>query len=121
VVEAALGLWEQALLTSMPVERRSGYMAGMLQYAAEKATQLLPRYRSAGAPPQKGQYRYCVKESEDGTCWIAPEPDGDVLKIIGPKGDDLGLGFTLRQGATLEEAHELAACMNRWIADIMLF
>lgn len=33
VVEAALGLWEQALLTSMPVERRSGYMAGVLQYA----------------------------------------------------------------------------------------
>jgi hypothetical protein len=33
VVEAALGLWEQALLTSMPVARRSGYMARRLEYA----------------------------------------------------------------------------------------
>jgi hypothetical protein len=33
VVEAALGLWEQALLTSMPVERRSGYQAHTLEYA----------------------------------------------------------------------------------------
>ena len=33
MVEAALGLWEQALLTSMPVERRSGYMARMVEYA----------------------------------------------------------------------------------------
>jgi hypothetical protein len=32
VVEAALGLSEQALLTSMPVERRSGYYSSMLEY-----------------------------------------------------------------------------------------
>ena len=72
-------------------------------------------------PPQKGQYRYSVKDREDGTFWIFPEPAGDVLKIVGPKGDELGLGFTLRHGTTFKEACELAVCMNRWIADITLF
>ena len=33
VVEAALGLWEQQLLTGMPAARRSGYMARMVEYA----------------------------------------------------------------------------------------
>ena len=65
-------------------------------------------WRFPGTQPQKAQYCYCVKDRKEGSFWIFPEPAGDVLKIIGPKGDDLGLGFTLRQGATLEEAHELA-------------
>jgi hypothetical protein len=42
VVEAALGLWEQALLTSTPVARRSGYMACRLEYAVV-ITQQPPR------------------------------------------------------------------------------
>jgi len=41
-----------------------------------------------GVAPQRGQYRYTVKEREDGTPWIAGEPSGDMLKIIGTEGDD---------------------------------
>jgi hypothetical protein len=56
-----------------------------------------------------------------GLFWIFPEPAGDTLKILGLKGDELGLGFSLRPGTTFEEACELAECINRWIADITLF
>jgi hypothetical protein len=45
LVEAALGLWEQALLTSMPHERRSGYMAGVLQYAVVTTPPTAPQSR----------------------------------------------------------------------------
>jgi hypothetical protein len=74
-----------------------------------------------GVERQRGQYRFTVKEKEDGTPWIAGEPVGDTLKIIGPKGDDLEIGFMLRPGTTIQQAHEVARCMNNWIVDTVLF
>jgi hypothetical protein len=32
VIEAALGLWEQSLLTSMPPDRRSAYLVNIVEY-----------------------------------------------------------------------------------------
>ena len=74
-----------------------------------------------GVAPQRGQYRYTVKEREDGTPWIAGEPSGDMLKIIGTEGDDLNIGFTLRPGATLEDARNIAKFMNDRIVDAVLY
>jgi len=79
----------------------------------------------SGVEPQRGQYRYTVKEREDGSPWIATEPAGVSLKIIGTNGSDLQIGFTLRPSTTLEEAHKvartLARCMNDSIAEISLY
>jgi hypothetical protein len=36
----------------------------------------------------------------EGEPWIAGEPAGDRLKIIGTKGNDLEIGFTLRPWTT---------------------
>jgi hypothetical protein len=75
---------------------------------------------STGVEPQRGQYRYTVKEMADGTPWLFGEPVGDTLKIVGTKGDDLHIGFYLRPGATLEDAHRVAKCMNDWLLDTVL-
>jgi hypothetical protein len=74
-----------------------------------------------GVEQQRGQYRYVVKETADGTPLIVGEPFGTPLSIVGTKGDDLGVGFTLRPGMTIEEAREIAKCVNRWIVDIVLY
>jgi hypothetical protein len=75
---------------------------------------------SSGVEPQRGQYRYVVKETADGTPWILGEPFGNTLKIVGTNGNDLHIGFYLRPGATLEDAHRVAASMNDWIVDTVL-
>jgi hypothetical protein len=46
-----------------------------------------------------GRYRFTVKETADGTPWLAAEPAGE--KIEGLYGL---LGFKLEKGTTLEEA-----------------
>ena len=76
---------------------------------------------SAGSIAHNGQYRYTVKESEDGKPWIAGEPIGDTIEIVGDDGEDLEIGFTLRPGATLDDAEKLAKYMNEWIADTLLW
>ncbi len=81
----------------------------------------LSHFFTAGVEPQRGDYRYKVAEKEDGTPWIAGEPAGSPLKIIGTKGNDLGIGFTLRPGTTYQQAQEVAKYMNTWIVDIVLF
>jgi hypothetical protein len=73
-----------------------------------------------GVEPQRGQYRYTVKESADRSPWIAGEPAGAPLKIVGTKGDDLGIGFNLRPGTTIKDAQKVAKFMNEWIVDIVL-
>jgi hypothetical protein len=73
-----------------------------------------------GVEPQRGQYFYAVKETGEGVPWIAGEPAGDRLKIIGTKGNDLEIGFTLRPGTTHEQARKVAKCMNDWIVDTVL-
>jgi hypothetical protein len=74
-----------------------------------------------GVERQRGQYLYAVKEREDGTPWIAGEPAGDTIKIVGTKGDDLEIGYTLRPGTTIEQARMVAKCMSDWIVDVVLY
>jgi hypothetical protein len=75
----------------------------------------------AGVERQRGQYRYTVTEWADGRPWIAGEPAGTPLTIIGTDGEDLQIGFTLRSGTTYEEAKRVANFMNDWMVDIMLW
>jgi len=77
-------------------------------------------FHLTGVERQRGQYSYRVKETADGTPWIAGEPAGDPLKIIGTDGSDLEVGFTLRPGTTYQEALEVAKCTNEWIAEIVV-
>jgi hypothetical protein len=65
IVEAAVGLWEQALLTHMPAEKRSSYKACMLEYSI------------VTAPPPAPQRPQCVERDDtyvafdefDGPAW----------------------------------------------------
>jgi hypothetical protein len=75
----------------------------------------------AGVERQRGQYRYTVKDGADGTPWIAGEPAGTPLTIIGTAGEDLQIGFTLRSGTTYEEAKRVEKWMNDWLVDLMLY
>jgi hypothetical protein len=72
-----------------------------------------------GVERQRGQYRYTVKETADGKPWIVGEPVGDTAPTIFI--DDLEIGFTLRPGATLDDAHWVAKSMNDWIVDTVLY
>jgi hypothetical protein len=73
-----------------------------------------------GTEPQRGEYHWTVKDKEGDEVWIAGEPTGDPLKVIGIDGDDLGVGFELPPGTTFEEAREVAKFMNEWISQIVL-
>ena len=74
-----------------------------------------------GVEPQHGQYRWTVKEHVDGTPWLVGEPVGNTIKIVGAKGEDMMIGFDLRPGATIDDAHKVAKFMNDWIVDTILF
>ena len=57
----------------------------------------------------RAEYRYIVKEFEDGTPWIMCEVyQGDDLPLPGSS----FLGFDLREGTTLSEAKEIARFME---------
>jgi hypothetical protein len=47
-------------------------------------------------------------------------PTGVPLKIIGPTGEDLHVGFDLAPGTTMDQAHALARAMNSRITHIAL-
>jgi hypothetical protein len=78
-------------------------------------------WHASGTARQRGQYLYTVKEGTGGRLSLACEPTGPALTIVGPEGEDLHLGFTLRPDTTMEEAQELAWLMNRRIAEIDLY
>jgi len=42
---------------------------------------MTPSHFITGVEPQRGQYRYTVKETADGRPWIAGEPAGDTIKL----------------------------------------
>jgi len=61
---------------------------------------------------ERQRYRFTVKERvADGALWLACAPTEGPPQI----------GFTLRPGTTLEQAHTVAKQMNDWIVDILLF
>lgn len=76
----------------------------------------------SGVEPQRGQYRWTVKESGTGTPWLLGEPVGETIKIVGATGeDDLEFGFYLRPGTNLQEAQEVASFLNDRITDVIVF
>ena len=81
----------------------------------------MTNWLATGVEPQRGRYSFRVKEAADGTPWIAAEPAGDTIKIVGSKGGDLQIGFFLRPGATIDDAQKVAEAMNRWIAETILY
>ena len=74
-----------------------------------------------GVEPQRGEYRFRVKEKEGGTVWLGCEPAGIALKIVSTNGEDLQVGFDLAPGTTRSEAEALARAMNNGITHIVLF
>jgi hypothetical protein len=74
-----------------------------------------------GVEPQRGKYRFKVKDKEGDAVWLACEPAGVPLKIVGTKGDDLQVGFDLTPGTTRSEAEALVRAMNKAITHIVLF
>jgi hypothetical protein len=76
---------------------------------------------TSGVEPHSGEYCFKVKDKEGEVVWIAAEPTGVPLKIIGSKGRDLQVGFDLAPGTTPSEARTLADAMNKGIVQIVLF
>ena len=76
---------------------------------------------ATGVEPQRGEYRFTVKDKEGDTVWLGCEPMGIALKIIGTNGEDLQVGFDLAPGTTRSEAEALARAMNNGITHIVLF
>ncbi len=74
-----------------------------------------------GVEPQRGEYRFRVKDREGDAICLACEPAGIPLKIIGTKGVDLQVGFDLAPGTTRSEAEALVRAMNNAITHIVLF
>ena len=59
VIEAALGLWERSLLTSMPRELRSTYLRNHVEYTV--ATTPSPKWQE----PQRGE-----RDGQEGAGWV---------------------------------------------------
>ncbi len=74
-----------------------------------------------GVEPQRGEYRFTVKDKEGDAVYLACEPTGIALKIIGTNGEDLQVGFDLALGTTRREAEALVRAMNKCITHIVLF
>jgi hypothetical protein len=76
---------------------------------------------ATGVEPQRGEYRFRVKDREGDAIWLACEPTGIALKIVGTNGEDMQVGFDLAPGTTRSEAEALARAMNNGITHIVLF
>jgi hypothetical protein len=74
-----------------------------------------------GVEPQRGEYRFTVKDEEGDAVYLACEPVGIALKIVGTNGEDLQVGFDLVPGTTRSEAEALALAMNSAITHIVVF
>jgi hypothetical protein len=56
---------------------------------------------ATGVEPQRGKYSFRVKEDNEGESWIAAEPLGAGIKIVGRDGEDMDIGFRLRPDSSL--------------------
>jgi hypothetical protein len=68
-------------------------------------------WQAKGVEPQRGKYRYVVKDGASGP-WLAAEPYGNPIKIVGSKGRDLQIGFGLQPRTTPEQAQRIAMLMS---------
>jgi hypothetical protein len=66
-------------------------------------------------PTERGTYTFVVKEGEQGRLFIAAEPYRETLPSV--KGL---LCFDLRDGLTIEQAHEIAKIMRANIQSLSL-
>jgi hypothetical protein len=62
---------------------------------------------------ERGSYKFTVKETADGTPWIAAEPAGGTLASFPGS-----LGFELRPGTSYDFAKTLAGYLNTHIVGI---
>jgi hypothetical protein len=73
-----------------------------------------------GTERQRDEYRWIVKQT-GGRWWLAAEPCGARLKIVGPERNDLQMALNLRSRISRVQAQKLAEVMNARIANIELF
>lgn len=66
------------------------------------------------ADTERARYIFRVKESSDGTPWIALEPRRDSLAVLG----DGFLGLDLRPGIDLPKAKGIAEYLNEHIESV---
>ena len=78
-------------------------------------------FHMTGVEPQRGEYRWTVKENTDGTPFLVGEPTGVPLKTVGTTGEDLQVGFELAPRTKLNDAKAIARLMNHRITHIVLF
>jgi hypothetical protein len=64
---------------------------------------------------ERGSYRFTVKETDQGTCFLAAEPAGDSLNGLSGL-----LGFQLKERTTIDEAQRIADPMNSNITSLTL-
>jgi hypothetical protein len=72
--------------------------------------------RGTEARTEHGEFRFAVKEREDGTPWITAEPLRSSMTML----TDAFIGFQLPKGTTLEQAERIADYMNRNITSISM-
>jgi len=60
----------------------------------------------------RAEFNFTVKEFASGTPWIVAEPMNKMLSIGGM------IGFDLKPGTTLKQAHEIADYMRKHIEGI---
>lgn len=63
---------------------------------------------------EKCKYRFTVKESGAGKCWLALEPIDCELSIF----KDLIVGLRLRNDMTIEEVQELSKLLNKDVSEV---
>ncbi len=68
------------------------------------------------ARTEHGQFRFIVKEYEDGTPYITAEPLRQGITAF----NDTNVGFGLPAGSTLDQANRAADFMNRNLAGMFL-
>lgn len=63
---------------------------------------------------QTCKFAFVVKESGAGVPWIALEPAGENLPVMG----DGNLGIDLIDGATIDDARDVARVLNRHVRQL---
>lgn len=71
-----------------------------------------PAAREFCRMPDRAEFNFTVKEFASGTPWIVAEPMNKMLSIGGM------IGFDLKPGTTMKQAHEIADYMRKHIEGI---
>lgn len=66
------------------------------------------------ARSEHGEFKFTVKESGDGTPYLAAEPLRSKMTLL----DDAQMFFELRKGTNIDEAHRIAKYLNQHIGTV---